>query len=249
MFQHNPTFFVAAALILTAVASPAEAVITRLTPLKAIIDDSDFIVVLKVDSIDPARPSMTLTLGDVIKGETAMKSMAVLLKGDSEGNPKQVLDRVAAGHSMVVFITELPDRRLALAFSNGSWFQIVGQLDGDKLRWEFTHGEPYLRRTFKGSTDEIKQAVVAYVTEKKEPPPVSGDEKPGLGPVLPGAATTATTPEATTDAKSTTTPIASAPQAAPAPAPKQSSFIPILIAVIVGGALAGIVYRSRKGGG
>ena len=54
--------------------------------------------------------------------------------------------------------------------------------DGDVLRLPFTHVEPYLRRTFKGTTAEMKQVVVDALSGKAEPPDPNLKEKPGIGP-------------------------------------------------------------------
>ena len=169
----------------------AFAVITRLTPLKSIVDDSDRIVLATIEAIDPDRPSLTLAITADLKGTLTPRNLPVLLKGDSEGNPRQLLDRVSVGTVVIVFITELPDRHMGLLFSEGSWFQIIGQLVEGSPRWSFTHGEPYLRRTFKGTTQEMQNVVVAYVKDMTPPPAVSADEKPGFGPVREGVIETA----------------------------------------------------------
>ena len=54
--------------------------------------------------------------------------------------------------------------------------------DGDVLRLPFTHLEPYLRRTYKGTTAEMKQVVVDALAGKAEPPDPNQKEKPGIGP-------------------------------------------------------------------
>lgn len=162
------------------------AVITRLTPLAAIIDDADRVAFVTVDAIDESRPSLKLSITETLKGEgdNDRRPMSILLRGDSEGDPRQVLDRVKVGTQMVVFITELSDRHVGLLYSDGSWFQIVGEVVDESARWTFTHAEPYLRRTFKGSTREMREVVTAYIKERKEPPPVNPQEKPGLGEPL-----------------------------------------------------------------
>ena len=73
---------------------------------------------------------------------------------------------------------------MMLAFTNGTWFQVLGQTDGDQTRWAFTHCEIYLRRTFKGTTDELKQTVADVLAGKAKAPPPNPKEPPGLGPTL-----------------------------------------------------------------
>ena len=50
------------------------------------------------------------------------------------------------------------------------------------VRWAFLHCEPYLRRTFKGTTAEMAAAVEGWLTKKTALPGVSAKEKPGYGP-------------------------------------------------------------------
>src|SRR5262249_49322641 len=68
---------------------------------------------------------------------------------------------------------------------NGTWMQLTGVKDGDTVRWSFTHLEPYLRRTYKGTTAEMKQTVQDALAGKKEPPAPDEKEMPGFGPEVP----------------------------------------------------------------
>src|SRR5207253_9697055 len=75
-------------------------------------------------------------------------------------------------------------RYTAFGYTNGTWFQMIGELQDEpaKLRWGFTHCEPYLCRTFKGSTEALKQVVQDGLANKKKPPEPDANEPPGLGP-------------------------------------------------------------------
>ena len=85
---------------------------------------------------------------------------------------------------LVLFVNQNGKNFTAFAYSNGTWFQMAGERadDGDVLRLPFTHIEPYLRRTFKGTTAEMKKVVVDALSGKAEPPPPNLKEKPGIGP-------------------------------------------------------------------
>src|SRR6202022_273504 len=72
---------------------------------------------------------------------------------------------------------------VVFAYTNGTWFQLTGtETEKDKLSWSFTHCEPFLRRTFKDSTEELKQAIADALADKKKPPEPDTKEKPGFGP-------------------------------------------------------------------
>ena len=168
---------------LVAVAWPADAFIERLTPLKNVIGDSDAIFVATVDRLDPERPSAVLKVERDLKGKAGDPRMPVNLAGDKEGHAPKLLERLAAGLPVVVFVTDLGKKRLALAYSDGTWFQVVGVPDGKDVRWAFTHCEVYLRRTFKGPTAELEKAVADALSGKQAPPKPDPKEPPGLGPV------------------------------------------------------------------
>src|SRR5262249_62436334 len=83
---------------------------------------------------------------------------------------------------IILFINQREEKHTIFAFSNGTWFQILGQPAGDKIAWSFTHLEPYLRRTFKGTTGELKKIIQDSLAGKIKPPPPNEKEPPGIGP-------------------------------------------------------------------
>jgi outer membrane protein assembly factor BamB len=170
-------------------AVPAEAVITRLTPLADFLEESLVIVVAKVETLDKDRPSMMLVVDEVLKGKPAQKKLPVLLKGDRAAikrkEPPQLLKRLANKLPVVVFIRERKEDRAAFAYTNGTWFSLGGvKVDGE-VRWSLSHLEPYLRRTYKGTTAEMAQTVRDALSGKRKPPGVDEKAKPGIGPELP----------------------------------------------------------------
>src|SRR5262249_59172938 len=70
-------------------------------------------------------------------------------------------------------------------YTKGTWSQILGGIDDDTTTSRFLNSEPYLRRTFKGTTAELRQAIVDGLSGKKEPPPPDEKEAPGYGPEVP----------------------------------------------------------------
>src|SRR5262249_4335375 len=144
------------------------------------------IFLAKVDSIDPDKPAAVLVFEENFKGKVAFRRMAINLKGDADAEKgkqtPQLLKRLAPKLPLVVFAVEQDKGYLALCYTNGTWFQIRGDKDGDAVRWRFNHFEPYLRRTFKGTTEEMKQSVADGLSDKKPFPAAKPKEKPGIGP-------------------------------------------------------------------
>ena len=183
----SPLFVVWVGLfaIISAAVTPriTEAVIQVLIPLQALINDSDQVFVARVDKIDPERPSVVLVAGDNLKGKAAFVRLPVNLTGDKEKHTPQLLKRLGPELPIIVFVKqEGPKKHMALAFTNGTWFQMLGEADGEQTRWAFTHCEIYLRRTFKGTTAELQSIVTDVVAGKRKAPAPNPKEPAGLGP-------------------------------------------------------------------
>ena len=130
---------------------------------------------------------MVLTFDRNMKGARtpAFTEVSVNLTGDAQGEREreQLLKRLAKDLPLVVFASQRGKSLIAFGYSDGTWFQMTG--DGN--RWRFTHCEPYLRRTFKGTTAELVQVIEDGLAHRKEPPPPDPKAEPGLGPEVPRA--------------------------------------------------------------
>ena len=176
---------VAAALLL---AGPLPAVIQRLTPLKEVLAAVQYIFVAAVEALDPQRPAAVLAVREDLKGKVPSRRLPLTLVGDREAQREkqapQLLDRLAPKLELVVFASRRGQRTTAFAFTNGTWFQFTddpGATSGE-AQFTFTHLEPYLRRTFKGTTAELKRVVADALADRKPPPEPDATEPPGLGP-------------------------------------------------------------------
>jgi outer membrane protein assembly factor BamB len=174
--------------VLLLTVAPAFALIQRLTPLKDVIAESQFIFTAKVEALDAEKHTAVLVVDETLKEKAPFEKLPVNLgTGDAEAkkgeHTEKLLKRLAVKLPLVVFVTKQDKKYIAFAYTNGSWFQMVGEeANKGMVRWGFTHGEPFLRRTFKGSTDEMKQAVADALADKKKPPEPDAKEKPGFGP-------------------------------------------------------------------
>src|ERR1700730_16359355 len=168
---------------------PAQALIQTLWPLKDVLAASSLIFTVKVDAFDPDKPSAVLVVDETLKGKVAFEKMAVNLgTGDTDAkkgdHTAKLLKRLAVKQTLVVFASKQDDKRyVAFAFTNGTWFQVVGrETEKDRISRGFTHCEPFLRRTYKGTTEEMKQVVADALSDKKSTPDVDENEKPGFSP-------------------------------------------------------------------
>jgi outer membrane protein assembly factor BamB len=169
-------------------ADAAWSLIIRLTPLREVLAETPIISTAKIEKLDPERPSAVLALTEDLKGKLPFRRLPINLTGDAEAkklkHTPQLLKRLAPDLPLVLFATQNGKQHTIFAYTNGTWFQMIGrQTDGvDTIVWAFTHCEPYFRRTFKGTTAELRQIVVDAVAGKKKPPEPDPKEPPGLGP-------------------------------------------------------------------
>lgn len=188
MAQRHSTRSIALFILLLLIGSDrrVEAVIQVLMPMQSVIDDSDFIFLANVERIDADKPAMILTVGEQLKGVSPFERLPINLTGDKEAakdnHTTKLLKRVAPNLPIIVCVKKQEKGNLmALAFTNGTWFQLLGTPDGERTRWAFTHCEVYLRRTFKGTTDEMRQTIADALAGKKKPPAPNPKEPAGLG--------------------------------------------------------------------
>src|SRR4051812_20987350 len=80
-------------------ADQARAVIKSLMPLSRVLSEHSFIFTAKVDSIDPDKPGMVLTVEDDLKDKAPFRRLPVNLTGDAEAarekHTEQLLKRLA----------------------------------------------------------------------------------------------------------------------------------------------------------
>ncbi len=180
-------------IICCVTASSAQAVITAPIRLKDLIEKEEFIFVAKVKEVFPDKPGMVLAPDKNLKGKAPFERMPVNLTGDSDAKKGKhtdvLLERIEKDTPIVFFASKDENGKYAaFGFSNGTWFQLEGRVEkkdaAEVVRWSFLHCEPYLRRTFKGTTDEMKQLVTDVLAKKKEPPALDSKEKPGFGPPI-----------------------------------------------------------------
>jgi outer membrane protein assembly factor BamB len=179
----------AGVLVVSLLLVPASnALFTRLTPLSEVIQEHHFIVVAKVEMLDGDKLNAVFTIEEDLKGKFSVRKLAINLTGDAEAkkldHTPMLLKRLAPNLPVVLFVNQKSDSYIIFAFTNGTWFQMVAQKAAkpEDTVFAFTHCEPYLTRTFKGTTEEMKKVVVDALSGKRKPPPANDKEPPGLGP-------------------------------------------------------------------
>src|SRR4051794_33792943 len=96
--------------------SPAHAVITALTPLSAVLKESGFILVARVESLDPEKRTVVLTVEEQLKGKAPFARLPVNLNSTAKTAPDEVpvlLKRLAPKLPVVLFVNQRGDRYTA----------------------------------------------------------------------------------------------------------------------------------------
>ena len=176
---------VCACVLIGSVAATGFAFIQNLFPLQEFIDDSDYLFTATIEKIDAAKPSAVLIIKDHLKGDAPFQRIPINLTGDKQKHTPQLLKRIATDLPLVVGVKKQPDGKfMMLAFTDGTWFQVLGQTEDNQTRWAFTHCEIYLRRTYSGTTDDLQKTIAAVLAGKAKAPPPNPKEPAGFGPVI-----------------------------------------------------------------
>lgn len=171
---------------------PAFALITADYPLKNAIKGMQ-VFSAKVEKFDADKKVAVIAIGDTLKKDKAPfeKVRVTFAKPDPspelKDHAEKVMKRLATDLPLVVFYDnpQKGDVHVLMGYTNGTWFrmQYEGKQPGSEF-WRFLHAEPYLRRTFKGTTEDLQKTITDFVKDKKEPPKTNPKEEPGFGPEI-----------------------------------------------------------------
>ena len=176
---------VCACVLIGSVAATGFAFIQNLFPLQEFIDDSDYLFTATIEKLDAAKPSAVLIVKDHLKGDAPFQRIPINLTGDKQKHTPQLLKRIAMDLPLVVGVKKQADGKLMmLAFTDGTWFQVLGQTEEGQTRWAFTHCEIYLRRTYSGTTVDLQKTITDVLAGKAKAPPPNPKEPAGFGPAI-----------------------------------------------------------------
>src|SRR5438045_1253613 len=88
----------------------AFAIIEAPLPLEAIVNDSEFIAVSKVEKVDVAAPLVVLAVHEDLKGKAPFRRLAVHFKGDDDAKKldhvPQLLKRLGPDLPVILFVSK-----------------------------------------------------------------------------------------------------------------------------------------------
>ena len=111
--------------LLLAFAALAHALIGVAFPLSAMVDESEWIAVAKVERIDRQAPLMVLSVSEDLKGKAIDRRLVIAFEGDLEAKKldhvPQLLKRLAPNMSVVVFASKRDKRYVTFAYGQAPW--------------------------------------------------------------------------------------------------------------------------------
>src|SRR5271166_2120497 len=115
--------------------APTYAVIKAITPLKVFLEDSNHIVLTKIDALYPEKPAFVLSVLEDLKGKPAYRRLPVVARSDksaaNEDHVPTILKRLAVGKNVILFIKERGKKSTVFGCTDGSWFQLAGERTDD----------------------------------------------------------------------------------------------------------------------
>lgn len=185
--------FLALGLVISLVPA-AFAVITAPSELSSFIAEADFILVAKIENLDSDKGQMVLVPQDDLKAKIPFRRLPTVFRPDEDAikldHMPQLLKRLGNDVPMVLFVSQEGKKITTYGFTNGTWIQLIGtQTDKEKAVWVLTHGEPLLRKMYKGTTTELVGIVKDVLAGKAKAPKLDNSVESGFGPELPKKST------------------------------------------------------------
>jgi hypothetical protein len=172
---------VIAATVSLALASPSRAVIQRDYPLADILSSSNAVWCARVVGAPLGDPAVVLQSYRSLKAKAPAARASVRLAADRSEQNGQLKARLPVGARLVIFSSDTPKGPMALAYCEGTWFRLGTGKPG--AGWQFVHFEPYLRRSYRGSSAGLADLISRAAGKGGPLPAPDPRQKPGLGPV------------------------------------------------------------------
>lgn len=163
-------------LVVSLCAAPASAVIQRIYPLADIIADSQIILFGKVNQ--GGSGLVRISVERAAKGKLGETSLRITTSTARANDAQALRRRLAVGTPVVLFVAQAGAKRIGFGYAEGMWFHIEQDLPAVQAGWRLVGAEPYLVRTFRGSTDSLKRIVLGVLSGKLKAPAPDPTAKP-----------------------------------------------------------------------
>lgn len=174
----------AAALLLT-LGAAADAYIERLYSLQEFLDQSQTIVVGRIESVDARRRTAVAVLERALKGKPEFRRVEMSIGLSAPDHSAYVIGRLKAGGAVVGFYKRDGASIVSEWHAGDTWFQLYAEDEpgaGGGIAWRMSHIEIRLNRTYHGATADLVKLVEDVLAKRRPAPPPD----PGQPPVDPG---------------------------------------------------------------
>ena len=149
--------------------SQAQAFIHREYTIHEVLDACTNIVFGKVKSVDVRRLRGVIAVEEDVKGKSNMTEIKVNFATGQylrESTPQKMVRLLKVGMPIIVFYQQSGGID-SLGYVNDTWFQTRAYGRYSSGWWAFTHIDPFMSRTFNGSTTEFQGIVRAILAGEK----------------------------------------------------------------------------------
>jgi hypothetical protein len=171
------------ALLLLFITASLVVAVRKPLPLKQVLAQEEVMALVAVSARSTDPPQVTFQVRGKLKGEPPVQELTLDMTGDAEAirgkQTPELLKRLTLAREGIVFLSQDGEATSCFVFIEGTWFRASGQKKANTWTWKLAHAEPYLRRTFAGTTAQLKSII-----EGKTPPPEWNEKQaPGYGPL------------------------------------------------------------------
>ena len=148
-----------------------DAFIERTYTVRQILDACTNIVFGKVEKVNTKRQTAVIAVEENVKGTsnlTQIKMNFGVGQRRPESTPEKMVALLEVGKPIIVFY-EHRQAINSLGYVSGKWFQT--RSSAPEGWWNFTHLDPYMARTFRGTTKEFQKVVRKVLAGEEWTPP------------------------------------------------------------------------------
>ena len=148
---------------------PAQGFIEREYTIHEILDACTNIIFGKVKSVDTQRLRATVDVKENVKGESGLTEIKINFATGTytaETSPQKMVNLLKVDMPIIVFYRQSYGIE-SLGYVDNAWFQTRSYGASPSGWWGFTHIDPYMSRTFNGSTTEFQKVIRAILAGEK----------------------------------------------------------------------------------
>jgi hypothetical protein len=149
-----------------------QGVIERLYSLKEVLDECTDILAGTIEKVDRGNCIAVARIDRALKGTKEYASVQMNLGAGQAIEGRYIAELLQEGDAFVLFYSRKGDEIASLGHAGDLWFQLFATHDRNtsKVWWRFMHIEPYMGRTFSGTTPDLLRLAEDVLAGRRAPP-------------------------------------------------------------------------------